>query len=42
LPEQLAPFAELGLTDIIVRTMTRGESAVHTVELAEEMRAILP
>lgn len=39
--EQLAPFAEMGFTDIIVRTMTRGESAVRTVELAQEMRAIL-
>jgi alkanesulfonate monooxygenase SsuD/methylene tetrahydromethanopterin reductase-like flavin-dependent oxidoreductase (luciferase family) len=39
--EQLAPFQDLGFTDIIVRTMTRGESAVRTVELAEEVRAIL-
>ena len=39
--EQLAPFQDLGFTDVIVRTMTRGESAVRTVELAEEVRAIL-
>jgi len=39
--EQLAPFGELGFTDIIIRTMTRGESAVRTVELAGELEAIL-
>ncbi len=39
--EQLAPFGELGFTDIIIRTMTRGESAVRTVELAGELGAIL-
>lgn len=39
--EQLAPFGELGFTDVIIRTMTRGESAVRTVGLAGEMRAIL-
>jgi alkanesulfonate monooxygenase SsuD/methylene tetrahydromethanopterin reductase-like flavin-dependent oxidoreductase (luciferase family) len=39
--EQLAPFAELGFTDVIVRTMTIGESAVRTVELSGELRALL-
>jgi len=39
--EQLAPFRELGFTDIIILTMTRGESAVRTVELAGELGAIL-
>jgi alkanesulfonate monooxygenase SsuD/methylene tetrahydromethanopterin reductase-like flavin-dependent oxidoreductase (luciferase family) len=39
--EQLAPFAELGFTDIIVRTMTQDDSAVRTVELLEELRTIL-
>jgi alkanesulfonate monooxygenase SsuD/methylene tetrahydromethanopterin reductase-like flavin-dependent oxidoreductase (luciferase family) len=39
--EQLAPFAELGFTDVIVRTMTRDESAVRTVELLAELRTIL-
>jgi alkanesulfonate monooxygenase SsuD/methylene tetrahydromethanopterin reductase-like flavin-dependent oxidoreductase (luciferase family) len=39
--EQLAPFAELGFTDAIIRTMTRGESAVRTVGLAGEVRALL-
>jgi alkanesulfonate monooxygenase SsuD/methylene tetrahydromethanopterin reductase-like flavin-dependent oxidoreductase (luciferase family) len=39
--EQLAPFGELGFTDVIIRTMTRGESAVRVVELAGEVRAIL-
>jgi alkanesulfonate monooxygenase SsuD/methylene tetrahydromethanopterin reductase-like flavin-dependent oxidoreductase (luciferase family) len=39
--EQLAPFGELGFTDIIIRTMTRGEPAVRTVELAGELGAIL-
>src|SRR5262249_32806251 len=39
--EQLAPFGELGFTDIIIRSMTRGESAVRTVELAGELAAIL-
>lgn len=39
--EQLAPFVELGFTDIIVRTMTQDDSAVRTVELLEELRTIL-
>jgi alkanesulfonate monooxygenase SsuD/methylene tetrahydromethanopterin reductase-like flavin-dependent oxidoreductase (luciferase family) len=39
--EQLAPFAELGFTDIIVRTMTQDDSAVRTVELLEDLKTIL-
>jgi alkanesulfonate monooxygenase SsuD/methylene tetrahydromethanopterin reductase-like flavin-dependent oxidoreductase (luciferase family) len=39
--EQLAPFGALGFTDVILRTMTRGDSAVRTVALAGELRAIL-
>jgi alkanesulfonate monooxygenase SsuD/methylene tetrahydromethanopterin reductase-like flavin-dependent oxidoreductase (luciferase family) len=39
--EQLTPFGALGFTDVIIRTMTPGESAVRTVELAGELRAIL-
>jgi alkanesulfonate monooxygenase SsuD/methylene tetrahydromethanopterin reductase-like flavin-dependent oxidoreductase (luciferase family) len=39
--EQLAPFGDLGFTDVIIRTMTRGGSAVRTVALAGELRAIL-
>lgn len=39
--EQLAPFAELGFTDIIIRTMTQGDSAVRTIELAAELSTIL-
>jgi alkanesulfonate monooxygenase SsuD/methylene tetrahydromethanopterin reductase-like flavin-dependent oxidoreductase (luciferase family) len=39
--EQLLPFGELGFTDVIIRTMTRGHSAVRTVALAGELRAIL-
>jgi alkanesulfonate monooxygenase SsuD/methylene tetrahydromethanopterin reductase-like flavin-dependent oxidoreductase (luciferase family) len=39
--EQLAPFQDLGFTDIIVRTMTRGESARRTVELTEALAALL-
>jgi alkanesulfonate monooxygenase SsuD/methylene tetrahydromethanopterin reductase-like flavin-dependent oxidoreductase (luciferase family) len=39
--EQLAPFAALGFTDVIIRTMTRDDSAVRTIELAEELRTIL-
>ena len=39
--EQLAPFAELGFTDVIVRTMTQDDSAVRTVELLAELRTIL-
>jgi alkanesulfonate monooxygenase SsuD/methylene tetrahydromethanopterin reductase-like flavin-dependent oxidoreductase (luciferase family) len=39
--EQLAPFGELGFSDVIIRTMTRGESDVRTVELAEEVAAML-
>jgi alkanesulfonate monooxygenase SsuD/methylene tetrahydromethanopterin reductase-like flavin-dependent oxidoreductase (luciferase family) len=39
--EQLAPFGDLGFTDVIIRTMTRGESAARTVALAGELRAIL-
>jgi alkanesulfonate monooxygenase SsuD/methylene tetrahydromethanopterin reductase-like flavin-dependent oxidoreductase (luciferase family) len=39
--EQLAPYGELGFTDIIIRTMTRDDSAVRTVELAGEVKAIL-
>jgi len=39
--EQLAPFGDLGFTDIIIRTMTRDESAVRTIELAAQVRALL-
>ena len=39
--EQLAPFGELGFTDIIIRTMTSGQSGVRTVGLVGEVRAIL-
>jgi alkanesulfonate monooxygenase SsuD/methylene tetrahydromethanopterin reductase-like flavin-dependent oxidoreductase (luciferase family) len=39
--EQLAPFGEVGFTDIIVRTMTRGQSALRTVELTEDLQALL-
>ena len=37
----LAPFRDLGFTDIIIRTMTGGESAVRTIELANEVGATL-
>ena len=40
--EQLAPFAELGFTDVIIRTMTQGDAAVRTIELVGELRALLP
>lgn len=37
--EQLAPFLELGFTDIVIRTMTVGlDAAVRSVELAGEVR----
>ena len=39
--EQLAPFGDLGFTDVIIRTMTRAQSAVRTVALAGELRGIL-
>jgi len=39
--EQLAPFGDLGFTDVIIRTMTRDDSAVRTIELAAQVRAIL-
>ena len=39
--EQLAPYGELGFTDIIIRTMTRDDSARRTVELTEELSALL-
>jgi alkanesulfonate monooxygenase SsuD/methylene tetrahydromethanopterin reductase-like flavin-dependent oxidoreductase (luciferase family) len=40
--EQLAPFAELGFTDVIIRTMTQDDSAVRTIELAAELGTLLP
>jgi alkanesulfonate monooxygenase SsuD/methylene tetrahydromethanopterin reductase-like flavin-dependent oxidoreductase (luciferase family) len=40
--EQLAPFAELGFTDVIIRTMTQDDSAVRTIELAAELSGLLP
>jgi alkanesulfonate monooxygenase SsuD/methylene tetrahydromethanopterin reductase-like flavin-dependent oxidoreductase (luciferase family) len=40
--EQLAPFGELGFTDVIIRTMTQDDSAVRTIELAAELAALLP
>lgn len=40
--EQLAPFKEMGFTDIIIRTMTSPhDAAVRSVELAGEVRARL-
>lgn len=40
--EQLAPFGELGFTDVIIRTMTAPvEAAVRSVELAGEVRSRL-
>ena len=39
--EQLAPFGELGFTDVIIRIMTGGEAAVRAVELAGEVRSLL-
>jgi alkanesulfonate monooxygenase SsuD/methylene tetrahydromethanopterin reductase-like flavin-dependent oxidoreductase (luciferase family) len=40
--EQLAPFAEIGFTDVIIRTMPAPpDAAIHSVELAGEVRARL-
>jgi alkanesulfonate monooxygenase SsuD/methylene tetrahydromethanopterin reductase-like flavin-dependent oxidoreductase (luciferase family) len=41
--EQLAPYADMGFTDIIIRTMTvPADAAVRSVQLAGEVRARLP
>ena len=41
--EQLAPYAELGFTDVIIRTMTApAGAAARSVELAGELRTRLP
>ena len=40
--EQLAVYAELGFTDVIIRSMTTGESGDRSVELAAEVRDRLP
>lgn len=39
--EQLSVFAGMGFTDVIIRSMARGEAAVRTVELAGEVRRLL-
>jgi alkanesulfonate monooxygenase SsuD/methylene tetrahydromethanopterin reductase-like flavin-dependent oxidoreductase (luciferase family) len=39
--EQLAPFRDMGFTDVIIRTMTAGDSAVRTIELATQVGALL-
>jgi alkanesulfonate monooxygenase SsuD/methylene tetrahydromethanopterin reductase-like flavin-dependent oxidoreductase (luciferase family) len=39
--EQLAAYADLGFTDIIIRSMTTGESGDRSVELAGEVRTRL-
>ena len=40
--DQLAPFADLGFTDVVIRTMPAPlEESVRSVELAGEVRRLL-